>query len=92
MLLGIVSVINPFSIVYRWGDINWQFCRLNGVRFSDVCLLLRCVYQGNTVSVKSDVSDTSSMLLSGIVWASRVDDVRWAFLKHHVLMKSDVCF
>jgi hypothetical protein len=26
------------------------------------------------------MSETSLLLLSGIVWASRVDDVRWAFL------------
>jgi hypothetical protein len=69
---------------------------------SDMC------FSSNTMSMKSDVvSETLSLLtgivrfcvseavprlLSGIVWVSRVDDVRWAFLKHHVLMKSDVCF
>ncbi len=53
---------------------------------SDMCL------SGDNVSVKSIVSGTLSLLLSGIVWVSRVDDVRWAFLKHHMLMKSDVCF
>ncbi len=54
---------------------------------SDMCL------SGDNLLVKSQVvSETSSLLLSGIVWVSRVDDVRWVFLKHHMLMKSDVCF
>ncbi len=53
---------------------------------SDMCL------SGDNLLVKSGSSETSLLLLSGIVWASRMDDVRWAFLVHHGLMKSDVCF
>ncbi len=73
------------------------------------CVLVRqiCVCRVTICWWSQVVSDTSSLLLSGIVWASRVDDVRWAFLRHHVLVvvhqmfvfevdhlliKSDVCF
>ena len=53
---------------------------------SDMCL------SGDNLLVKSQVvSETSSLLLSGIVWVSRMDDFRWVFLKHHLVMKSDVC-
>ncbi len=97
MLLGIVSVINPVSIVYRWGDINWLFCRLSGVRLSDVCLSLRYVSQGNIVSVKSDVcfwkfidvavryclGQQGGWCQMGVSEASFVDEVRCLFLRLH---------
>ena len=57
------------------------------------CVLVRqiCVCRVTICWWSQFMSETSLLLLSGIVWASRVDDVRWAFLRHHVLMKSDVC-
>ena len=58
------------------------------------CVLVRqiCVCQVTICWWSQFMSETSLLLLSGIVWASRMDDVRWAFLMHHGLMKSDVCF
>ncbi len=58
------------------------------------CVLVRqiCVCRVTICWWSQVVSETSLLLLSGTVWASRVDDVRWAFLRHHMLMKADVCF
>ena len=58
------------------------------------CVLVRqiCVCRVTICWWSQFMSETSLLLLSGIVWASRMDDVRWAFLRHHGLMKSGVCF